>query len=103
MDENITLFLEGIENLDNQIEAVYLFGSQARGTAHIGSDYDILMVVGQKNRELKNRLYDIAVDIFLKTEADISLKILRHKDFERLSASHSPFIKHVIEEGIKLV
>lgn len=103
MDKNIALFLGKVKNLDGRIEAIYLFGSQARGTAHAESDYDILIVVKQKNKELKDRLYDITVDIFLQTGADVSLKILRHEDFERLSTLHYPFIEHVVEEGIKLV
>ncbi len=102
MDKNVALFLKKIKNLDGQIEAIYLFGSQARGTAHAGSDYDILIVVKQKDRRLKDRIYDITVDVFLQTGADLSLKILRREDFERLSTLHTPFIEHVLREGIKL-
>lgn len=103
MDKNIALFLKKVRQFDGRIEDIYLFGSHARGTAHAESDYDFLIVVKQKDKELKDKLYDITVDIFLKTGADVSLKILRHEDFERLSALRTPFIEHILKEGIKLV
>lgn len=103
MDKNVALFLKKAKSVDGRIKAIYLFGSQARGTAHAESDYDFLLVVEQKNKELKGKLYDIAVDIFLKTGADISLKILRCEDFERLSSLRAPFIENILKEGIKFV
>ena len=79
-----------------------MFGSRARGNARPDSDYDLLLIVPRKDRPLKDKLYDAAVDVFTESGADISLKIVKETDFERMKTISLPFILNVIKEGIKI-
>lgn len=98
----VNKFLGQIEGLRPRIGSIYLFGSRVRGGARPDSDYDLLLVVPRKDRELKDKLYNAAVEVLMDTGADISLKIIKEEDFERLIKISAPFIKNVLEEGIKL-
>lgn len=101
-EEIVSKFLSRIKNLRPRIGSIYLFGSHARGTARPDSDYDLLLVVPKKDKNLKDKLYDAAVDIFMDTGADISLKIVKKDDFDRLSSLSAPFVENVLKEGVKL-
>lgn len=100
--EVMNSFLGKIKDLRPQIGSIYLFGSHARGLARPDSDYDLLLVVPKKERLLKNKLYEAAVDVLLEKGADISLKIIRKEDFERMKNISAPFIENVLKEGIKI-
>ncbi len=47
-------------------------------------------------------LYYIAVDVFCKTGADISLKIFTKDHFEKMKLLATPFIEDVLKEGKKI-
>ena len=95
-------FLERIKDLRSQIAGIYLFGSRARGTARPDSDYDLLLVAPHKSLELKDKLYDAAVEVFMQTGADISLKVVKKEAFERMKNLSYPFLEKVLSEGIKI-
>jgi predicted nucleotidyltransferase len=99
-DPVLKMFLENIQAINGRIERVYLFGSRARKTFRPDSDYDLLIVVEDKS--IKDKVYDITIDIFCKTNADISLKIIKKEDFEKLKILPTPFIENVITEGIRI-
>jgi predicted nucleotidyltransferase len=103
-DEVIGKFLEGVKDagLMKSIGKMYLFGSRARGDERPDSDYDLLIVADQLDREFRNKLYDIAVDIFLATGRDISLKIYKTQEFRRLRRMQTPFMRNVLQEGIRI-
>jgi len=98
----VNSFLGKIKDLRPQIGSIYLFGSHARGTARPDSDYDLLLVVPKKDMALKDKLYDAAMDVFMEDEADISLKIVRKEDFDRMKKISAPFLQNVLKEGIKV-
>ncbi len=61
-----------------QPEEILLFGSHARGTAHAGSDYDLLALVPESTPEYKRKLnftcglaldLNIAADVLATTRA----------------------------------
>lgn len=99
-DSVLQMFLDGIKEFEKKIISVYLFGSRARQTFRPDSDYDLLIVAEDKT--IKDKLYDLAVDIFCKTGSDISLKILKKDDFEKLKFLSTPFIENILKEGIKI-
>lgn len=103
-DEVIEKFLRGITDsgLREKIERMYLFGSRARGEEQPDSDYDILIVADQPDRKFRDRLYDIAIDILLETSRDISLKIYKTQEFQRLRRMQTPFMTNVLKEGVRI-
>ena len=98
-DPVLQMFLDGAKKL-KEIVTVYLFGSRARETFRPDSDYDLLVVT--EDKKIKDELYDLAVDIFCKTGADISLKIFKKEDFEKLRFLEMPFIENVLKEGKRI-
>ncbi len=102
-DPLVQRFLEKTGKVRQKIQAVYLFGSRARGTERPDSDYDLLLVVraGFSLTE-KDALYDHVMDILLETGRLISLKIFGEKDFQRLRDLHTPFLSRVLKEGIRV-
>ena len=81
---------------------VILFGSQARGDAHVGSDWDVLILLSKDRVQLKDYdaysypLREMGWDL----GADINPILYTKKNWEK--ASYTPFYKNVIEEGIVL-
>ena len=101
-DVIVEKFLSLILPLGENIKEVYLFGSRCRGDWRPDSDYDILIVVSRKDRDLISKLYDAVMDILLNTGRLISLKIFIASEFNRLKSIPTPFMEKVIKEGIKI-
>lgn len=101
-DEIIKGFLDLILPLEEHIEKMYLFGSRSRYDFRPDSDYDVLIVLKDKNREVVDRLYDAVIEILIARGRLISLKIFTVKEFNRLKSLSTPFITNVLIEGIKL-
>lgn len=86
----------------SKVKDIYLFGSRCRDDWRPDSDYDILIVLEQKDRGFISKLYDIVIDILLDTDRLISLKIFTEKEFNRLKSIPTPFMEKVMKEGIRL-
>lgn len=96
-------FIDKIRDIKEKIDAIYLFGSRARGDEKPDSDYDLLLVVKDDfTLTDKSKLYDVVIDILLEMSRLISLKIFKKKEFERLYQMKTPFTQNVLKEGIKL-
>ena len=78
------------------IEAVYLFGSYAKGTNHENSDIDIAIVVKSEVNS-----FDLMVEMMFLTQY-IDLRIEPHpiklEDFE----SGNPFVDEIKNTGLKV-
>ena len=98
----VDLFLDRIRDLRSRIVRLRLFGSRARDDWRPDSDFDILVIVPKRERDLADRLYDAVIDVLLETGCLISLKILSESDFRRLSAMPTPFLANVMAEGVEL-
>jgi uncharacterized protein len=101
-DPVIKSFLSMLTPLTENIEEIYLFGSRCRDDWRPDSDYDVLIVVKEKDKELVSRFYDVVIDILLDTGKLISLKIFTISEFNRLKSIPTPFMRHIFTEGIKL-
>ncbi len=103
-DPILIKFIKKIDRkLAKKIQTIYLFGSRARHTERPDSDYDLLFIVHESflDKE-KDALYDIMMDILLETGNVLSLKIFNDGEFKRLLKIGTPFIKNVVQEGIKI-
>lgn len=101
-DSVIECFIQGIQKERQKIREIYLFGSRARGDERPDSDYDLLIVTEKKDPILKDKIYDVATDVSLKSRRDLSLKFFSEAEFNRLKAIPSRFIQYVLTEGIKI-
>jgi predicted nucleotidyltransferase len=101
-DPVIREFLGRISPLKFRIDRIILFGSRARGDEKPYSDYDVLIVVPEKERSLIDALYDATMEVLFKTHRLISLKVYRKTDFDKFAAIPTPFIDNVLREGVLL-
>ncbi len=86
----------------SNIATIYLFGSRCRQDWGPDSDYDVLIVLERKNRDIVDKLYDAVMDVLLSTGRLISLKIFTLSEFNRLKSIPTPFMNNVLKEGIKI-
>ncbi len=85
----------------NLVKAVF-FGSRARGTEKPWSDYDILLVLRDKNKKSVDTIYEEVTDFLLEREVDISLKVLSEKQYQQQVTRRLPFIMEVQKTGVAL-
>lgn len=101
-DEIIKTFLAAIAPLNQHIKEIYQFGSRCRDDWRPDSDYDILVVLEKKDRDVVSGLYDAVMDILLSTGKLVSLKIFTVSEFDRLKSIPTPFMHNVLTEGTKI-
>lgn len=79
-----------------------LYGSQARGDAHDGSDWDVLILLSKDRVQLDD--YDVYSyplrEMGWELGEDINPILYTKKNWEK--ESYTPFYKNVTEEGIVL-
>lgn len=95
-------FLGKIAPVRQRITRIVLFGSRAKGTERPDSDYDLLLVVSQKDDSLMDVLYEAVIDGLLEHGRLVSLKVFPEQEFARLRALQTPFMQHVEREGIRV-
>ena len=95
-------FLKGIATVRPLIRCLILFGSRARGTQAFASDYDLLLVVFKKYNRLLDTLYESVMDVVLTHGRLVSLKVFEEREYARLQALKTPFMRHIADEGIPL-
>ncbi len=87
--------------IGKQIEALYLYGSQARGEARPDSDLDVLVVIRGDYQyfDLVERTGEIAARLSLQYDTVISLAFT---SAEKYNNQKIPFLLNVREEGIAI-
>ncbi len=82
---------------DFAVEAVYVFGSFARGEEHEGSDIDLL-VVG----EMPGRAFDRVGEILRRTELPVEPIVVRPETLARRCEEGHPLFVRALREGLRL-
>ena len=81
-----------------KIEAIILFGSYAKGTNNENSDIDIAIITD----DFENDIFDEELN-FMKLRRNIDTRIEPHLiRIEDYKNAETPFIKEVIDTGIKV-
>lgn len=81
-----------------KIEAIILFGSYAKGTNNENSDIDIAIITD----DFENDIFDEELNLMKlrrKIDTRIEPHLIRIKDYKN---AETPFIKEVIDTGIKV-
>jgi hypothetical protein len=95
-------FLAHLGQARDRIQQIILFGSRARGDEKPFSDYDLLLVVHERERDLMDAIHDAVMDALLATGRLVSPKVFRRRDFDRLAAIPTPFFENVLKDGIRI-
>lgn len=81
------------------VEKIYLFGSQAKGTAHRDSDIDVAVISEKFNRnEDKNWIF------LSKAKMDVDLRIEPHGfTVEEFNNKEDPMVHEIRTTGVRVV
>jgi predicted nucleotidyltransferase len=83
----------------DDVEAVIVFGSVARGEASEGSDIDLAVIArpGWENR------IDLEDAVRKRLGNDCDVLVFTAKDFTSLAAGHEPVVDKILADGIPLL
>lgn len=83
---------------DLAVEAVYLFGSVARGTEHEGSDIDLLVVADFPGRSL-----DFIGQVTSRTELPVEPIVIRPATLARRLRDRHPLFTRIMADAVPLL
>jgi predicted nucleotidyltransferase len=84
--------------LGGHLRRLVLFGSRARGDARADSDYDLLVVVDEVSREVKDAVDEIAGEMLYRFGIVVSAFPTSEEDAQ--SRKYSPLLMNVAKEGV---
>ena len=79
---------------------IWAFGSRARGSAHPDSDLDLLVVVPEVTRQLREWVHATAWEIGFEEGRVLAPVMLSGEDFERGPMSASTLVANIRREGV---
>jgi predicted nucleotidyltransferase len=82
------------------VDELRVFGSRARGDADPDSDLDVLVVLRENAKGLKNSVRDIAWEVGIKHGLVISTIVIDRYELYETPLRSSPFVMAVEEEGV---
>ena len=101
--ETLRELKETVETLlGDQLLAMTLFGSTARGDYSNESDVDVAIIIRGLTRELKHQILDRVAEIELKHLMPVSVLLLSEDEFDRLKRRERRIALDIEREGIPL-
>lgn len=99
----VRTFADAAVRLDpDRLLEVRLFGSRARGTARPGSDWDLFLIVRDRDPAWMDRLYALAAEFQARYGANVSLHVYTETQAREARRLNAPFFRRVREEGVTL-
>lgn len=91
-----------LKEFGDQVLHFRLFGSRARGEGNEESDVDILVLMKEAPTKIRGRVFEIAADILLNYEIDISPLVMSQKQFEEMKSRERLLPMEIEKEGIPI-
>ena len=88
--------------LGDELIALRLFGSKARGDDRPDSDTDVLVIVATDDWHISDTVYDIATDLLLQTDICISPKVISKNILDQLQKEDASFARNVSKAAIPI-
>lgn len=88
------------KKLGKRVKEIILFGSRARGDFAEGSDYDILIVVDKRERQIQEIVLDESAEIMDKYDALIGYIVCDEDEWEK--KKKFPIGLNILKEGIEI-
>ena len=86
-----------------RIHEVYAFGSRVRGDHTVWSDFDVLIVVKERDPSIEAEIVSLFVDEELETGIPFSPLIKDQAAFEKEKSFKSPFYTNIMQEGVSFL
>ncbi len=91
-----------INKVGSYLIEIKLFGSKATGYSTTYSDLDLLVILSEVTTDLKELIYDVAVDINLKYDVVISPVIYSKHLYQSDYLKDTYFYKATVQDGINI-
>ena len=90
------------EQFPERVRGVYVFGSRARGDHGEWSDFDVLIVVKDRDPLIEEAIMNRFVEEEIRSGLIFTPLIKDQKAFESEKRYHTPFYENLTREGITL-
>jgi predicted nucleotidyltransferase len=101
MDERATFYSGRLrERLGANLKKIILFGSRARGDFNEGSDYDFAVILGVRDRQIRDIITEVEVEFLNKY--DMLSASLIYDETEWVKRKRLPIGINIEREGISL-
>ena len=89
-----------LSNLGDNVADVILFGSQLKGSAHLGSDIDVVIVLKDDyDRSLKRHINNLCYQLDLKHGVFLDTQIISINELNNSLRGKHPLFTNAIKEG----
>ncbi len=90
------------QRLGDNLIALKLYGSKARGDAHPGSDVDVVVVARRLDPHVDDVVWDLEVDVLEHYGVVMEAFTMSQEEYETSLAQQWPFMLNLEREGISL-
>jgi len=90
------------KRFSERIVSVYAFGSRVKGNFDEWSDFDVLVIVKNKNTKMETEIISIFVDEEMESGLSFAPVIKDIRSFEMEKKYRTPFYENVTKEGVLL-
>lgn len=88
--------------VDNSLAGLFLYGSKARGDFSDQSDIDVIIIVQDLTRELKDKILTKIADLEYEYLTSLSAIVISKEDFDNLKKKERRLALDIEKEGIAL-
>jgi predicted nucleotidyltransferase len=91
------------QQFGQELCAVILFGSRARGEAEPDSDMDILVVISDVDPEVQKTIHYLAADVWLEYDIFLSTLVWSEAHRRKVKNLHTLLYQNILRDGLNLL